>query len=147
MKIIKISTELELSVYDFPIGTHSEQNDYIKKLIGNDCKIYERVRPGRLYSELKMPLEVSNIPGKSVSMLVDEEGLLKPNIANIIGSYLYETDKHNFPIMGNVIFVGEKFNRDGIDFCGIEEATFKDLKKELISLIQAVKATKEVLGK
>lgn len=39
MKLIKISTDLELTVHDFPTGTHSEQNDYLRGLIGNDCGI------------------------------------------------------------------------------------------------------------
>ena len=33
MKLIKISTDLELTVHDFPTGTHSEQNDYLRGLI------------------------------------------------------------------------------------------------------------------
>lgn len=30
MKLIKISTDLELTVHNFPTGTHSEQSDYIQ---------------------------------------------------------------------------------------------------------------------
>ena len=54
MKLIKISTDLELTVHDFPTGTHSEQNDYLRGLIGNDCELYEHVMPERLYTDLKM---------------------------------------------------------------------------------------------
>lgn len=35
-------------------------------------------------------------------MIVDEEGLLKKLPANIVGCYLYETDKHGYPIVGNI---------------------------------------------
>lgn len=121
MKLIKISTDLELTVHDFPTGTHSEQNDYLRGLIGNDCELYEHVMPERLYTDLKMKDRPTKIPGQCVSMLIDEEGRLKPNTPNLIGSYLYKTDEHNQPIVGNVLFVGEEWSGDGIDFCGLEE--------------------------
>lgn len=145
MKLIRISTDLELSVHEFPTGTHSEQNDYLRELIGNKCNLYEHVMPERLYTDLKMKNRPTKVPGQCVSMLIDEEGLLKPNIPNLIGSYLYKTDEHNIPIMGNILFVGEEWGGDGIDFCGIEEETFKLL--ELNNMVYAMKATKEALRK
>ena len=146
MKIIKISTDLELTVHEIPEGNYYAQNKVFKELIGNKCSIYEHVMPNRLYTELNMKNEVTSIPGQCVSMLIDEESLLKPNITNLVGSYLYETDKHNVPIMGNILFVGEKRN-DGIDFCGIEEETFKKLELGLNNSVYAMKATKEALDK
>lgn len=147
MKLIRISTDLELSVHEFPTGTHSEQNDYLRELIGNKCNLYEHVMPERLYADLKMKNRPTKVPGQCVSMLIDEEGLLKPNIPNLIGSYLYKTDEHNIPIMGNILFVGEEWGGDGIDFCGIEEETFKLLELELNNMVYAMKATKEALRK
>lgn len=147
MKLIRISTDLELSVHEFPEGTHSEQNDYLRELIGNKCNLYEHVMPERLYTDLKMNNRPTKVPGQCVSMLIDEEGLLKPNIPNLIGSYLYKTDEHNIPIMGNILFVGEEWGGDGIDFCGIEEETFKLLELELNNMVYAMKATKEALRK
>lgn len=52
MNLIKISTDLELSVHGFPTGTHEEQNNKLRELIGNDCRLYEHVMPKRLYTEL-----------------------------------------------------------------------------------------------
>lgn len=125
--------------------SHEEQNDYLRKLIGNHCRIYEHVMPERLYTHLKMTDHPTNIPGQCVSMLIDEEGRLKPNTPNLIGSYLYKSDVHNQPIVGNVLFVGEEWGDDGIDFCGVEEETFKLLELELNNMIMAMKATTEVL--
>ena len=102
MKLIKISTDLELTVHDFPTGTHSEQNDYLRGLIGNGCELYEHVMPERLYTDLKMKDRPTKIPGQCVSMLIDEEGRLKPNTPNLIGSYLYKIDEHNQPIVESV---------------------------------------------
>lgn len=147
MKIIKVSTDLELSIHDFLEGNHSQQNKVLRELIGNNCELYEHVMPKRLYTELKQVDHHTKIKGQCVSMLIDEEGLLKDNTVNLIGSYLYETDKHNQPIVGNILFVGEEWGGDGIDFCGIEESTFKKLELMLNNMIFAMKATKEAMKK
>ena len=66
MKIIRVSTELEITEHDFPTGTTAEQNRVLRELIGNDCRIYEHVMPERLYTMLKMSNRISEIPGKCV---------------------------------------------------------------------------------
>lgn len=135
MKLIKISTELELTVHEFPTGGYREQAWFLCKLIGNNCEIYERVNPRRLYTQLYMKNNVERRDGQSVCMLVDEEGALKDNEQNLIGSYLYETDRHGAVIWGDILFVGEKWCEDGIDFCGIGDCVFQTLKEKLDSLI------------
>ena len=52
MKIIKVSTELEMSVHEFPEGTMREQNKALYDLIGNGCDIVEHVMPKRLYTRM-----------------------------------------------------------------------------------------------
>lgn len=145
MKIIKVSTELEMSVHEFPEGTMREQNKVLYGLIGNGCDLVEHVMPKRLYTELKMPSSPVKEPGKCVSMLIDEEGRLKPNKANLIGSYLYEFDKHGCPIVGNILFIGEKMGDDGVEFCGISEENFSLLETELKNMITAMKAIKRFI--
>lgn len=147
MKLIKISTDMELTVHDFPDGDYVQQNEVLRGLIGNYCSIYEHVMPRRLYKELGVTDHPTKVPGKCVSMLVDEEGRLRENEPNLIGSYLYESERHGNPIMGNVLFVGEQCGKDGIDFCGIEESVFKKLELELNNMIYTMKATKEASGK
>lgn len=148
MKIIRISTDLELSVHEFPKGSHASQNEFLRGLIGNGCKLCQHVMPKRLYTELHQSNRPTKVQGQCVSMLVDEEGLLKDKVVpNLIGSYLYETDRHGCPIVGNILFVGEVWSRDGIDFCGIEESVFKTLELQLNNMVYAMKATKEALIK
>ena len=147
MKIIRISTDLELSVHEFPSGSYEEQNRFLQELIGNGCDIYEHVMPDRLYTELHMFDHPSKIPGQCVSMLIDEESRLKENVPNLIGSYLYRTEQHGCPIMGNILFVGEEWSGNGIDFCGIDDRVFELLELELNNLIFTMKATKEALDK
>ena len=84
MKIIKISTEFEMTIHDFPEGTMREQNKVLCELIGNGCDIVEHVMPNRLYTMLKMSPTPTRMPGECVSMLIDEEGRLKPNRANTL---------------------------------------------------------------
>ncbi len=42
-KIIKVSTDLEVTVHDFPQGTIREQNKKLYDLIGNGCEMIEQV--------------------------------------------------------------------------------------------------------
>ena len=147
MKLIKISTDLEMTVHDFPNGSYEQQNEFLRELIGNHCRIYEHIMPKRLYSDLHMTDHPTKVSGQCVSMLIDEEGLLKENEPNLIGSYLYETDRHGHPIMGNILFVGEEWGSDGIDFCGIEDSVFQILELQLNNMVYAMKATKEALKK
>jgi len=147
MKIIKISTELELTIHDFPKGTYRQQNKELRELIGNYCGCYERVKPKRLYTELHMQGSVTKIKGQSVCMLVDEEGLLKENKPNLIGSYLYGADRHKQYIMGNILFVGERHSNGSVDFCGIEGSVFKKLEQQLNEMILEMKKAREALEK
>lgn len=49
MKIIKVSTELEMSVHEFPSGTIREHNKALCELIGNGCDLVEHVMPKRWF--------------------------------------------------------------------------------------------------
>lgn len=130
-QIIKLSTDGSLTVHDFPTGTRSQQSEELKALIGETCETLERVRPFRLYSVLGMTPEVTGIPGQAVSMLADEEGLLKNLEVNPMASWLYGTDRHGNTIVGNVLFVGEEYACGGIDFCGIHEKVLPMLQQAL----------------
>lgn len=133
-KIIKVSTDLEVTVHDFPQGNMREQNRALYELI-------EHVMPVRLYSELGHSNHVKRSNSKCVSMLIDEEGLLKDNEANLIGSYLYGVDQHGQRIVGNVLFVTDVYEGDGISFTGIEPETFEKLHEQLKNMAVAMKAT------
>ena len=103
MKIIKVSTDLKIEECDFLEMNYQEQLKIVNKLIGNDCSDYEIVYPVRLYTELGMSNNPDIEPNKSVCMLVDEEGVSKGIDINMVGSYLYRTDLHGYPIAGNVL--------------------------------------------
>ncbi|MCD8150552.1 MAG: hypothetical protein LUE92_13550 [Clostridiales bacterium] len=140
MKIIRITTNNEISTHEFPKGNHFTQNEAIRKLIGPKCDLYEHVMPNRLYKVLGGSNKASGVMGSCVSMLIDEEGLYHDLELNTVGSYLYETDMHGSVIVGNILIVGEVWTPDGIDFCGISEEQFNLLYPRLEIL------TKEARG-
>ena len=140
-KIIKVSTDLEVTVHDYPEGMLETQNRQLCELIGDGCDMVENVMPKRLYNELGHSNHVKRSNSKCVSMLIDEEGLLKDNEANLIGSYLYGVDQHGQWIVGNVLFVTDVYEGDGISFTGIEPETFEKLHEQLKNMAVAMKAT------
>ena len=140
MKIIRISTDNEISVHEFPEGTYREQNKALRELIGPMCETYEHVMPKRLYTEFMVPGRLLKEVGGFVSMLVDEDGICHKLERNAAGSYLYETDKHGWPILGNILLVGERMADGGIDFCGISDKRFKLLYPKLKEMIEKERA-------
>ena len=138
-KLVRVSTDLQVTIHDYPEGSYQIQNKALRKLIGKDCDLYESVSPKRLYSRVKIGKKLEK-EGHRMVMLVDEEGLVKSLESNILGSWLYETDKHGYPFAGNVLFVGTKYTGMGIDFCGISEDAAESLKKEFEEQIAKGKA-------
>ena len=72
----------------------------------------------------KLAVEVKNVPGSKVSMLVDEEFYFHCDGTklNKIASWLYETD--GSPILGNALIIGDKYGNEGIAFCEMSEEQF-----------------------
>ena len=136
MKIIRISTKNEISLHDYPAGTYNEQNKALRDLIGPRCELYEHVMPKRLYTELGGSRKISTEKGECVSMLIDEEGHYHDLEMNLVGSYLYEMEKHGCVIVGNILIVGEVWSGDGIDFCGISDSQFESLYHKLKTLTE-----------
>ena len=101
LNIIRLTIDGKLTIHEFPEGGYGCVRTKLCDLIGNGCDMLERVKPNRLYSVFHCQSRPSRKhPGESVCMLVDEEGLLKENSVNVVGSWLYETDLHRNPIVG-----------------------------------------------
>ena len=86
MKTIKISTNNEVSVIDVDF------NDFrsIKNAIGG---YFETVKTQKMWEYFKRPM----------MFLADEEGHLKKLPLNQLGSYFYDTERHGWPIAGDII--------------------------------------------
>ena len=87
MKAVTINPLNEIKMIDVE-RNGTPLYDIMRKAVGG---YYENVKPKRL-------------PEPYV-MIVNEEGLLIDLPKNAIASYLHETDKHGFPIVGDVIFL------------------------------------------
>ena len=131
MKIIKITTENKITALDYPEGSFSQQNHKFRELIGPKCFMYEHVRPKRLYRELRGSAQPGRKEGSAVSMLIDEEGHYNDLDFNTVGSWLYESDKHGHPILGDILIIGEYLSRGGIAFSGLSDEQFNLLYPQL----------------
>ena len=85
MKTLKITTDNKISIIDLDFDHRS-----LREEVGG---YFETVKTQKLWDYFKA----------KVVMIVDEEGLIKELPANLLGCYFYDTDKHGFPIVGNVI--------------------------------------------
>lgn len=123
-KMILITTDDEVKELEYPTGFGSWNK--LRDHIGNECELLEHVQPKRLYTEIGAGFEIKNVPGSKVSMLVDEEFYFHCDKTklNKIASWLYETDRHGYPILGNALIVGEKYENAGIEFCEMSEEQF-----------------------
>jgi len=112
-KIVKVPVFGDVEILDAP-----EDFDYkwLAKQIG--CDWIEVVRPRDRLAE-------------GLIMIVDEEGLLKENVINIAGSWLYGTDLHGQPIVGDMLIIKEVYGDDGPEFASMSEETAESLKEDL----------------
>lgn len=86
MKTVKITTDNKISVIDVDL------NDFrsIQQAIGG---YFETVKTQKMFDYFKHPM----------MFLVDEEGHIKGLLLNQLGSYFYDTERHGWPIVGDII--------------------------------------------
>lgn len=111
MLAIKLSPDEHLRME--PI--HSDQRsllDFCYGAIG--CSCIEIVHPRRL-------------PDPYV-MIVDESGMLKGLPVNALGSVLYETDRHGWPILGTALLMKQAMTMEGPDIVSLDEDDVEALR-------------------
>lgn len=117
MKAITISTDSVIAVVDVPHNGTPLYNQIRKAVDGH----FENVYPRRLP------------PG--YVMIVNEEGRLINLPENPIASYLYQTDIHGEPIVGNVIILKLGIYDGECDVVGMTDADVAKIK-EILSKIK-----------
>lgn len=101
MKGIVITTKYEMRVQEFSEPVHKSIGEAVDGWI-------EIVHPVRL--------------GRPYCMVVNEAGLLRNLPMNVLGSFLYRTDIHGSPIVGDIVLLKEGINSDGeYDLLGLTE--------------------------
>lgn len=73
MKIIKITTENEITTLEFPEGDITSVNKRLYEMIGPKCELMEHVMPSRLYKILGASNRPKKEKGNCTSILMDEE--------------------------------------------------------------------------
>lgn len=122
MNILKVSTNGVLTEHELD---KSNTLDHLYKLIG--CDYIEIVKPIMLYTKFGcIPEPDVKNPGKAVCMIIDEEGIVVGKRPNLFATGLYSYNA----IVGDVVFVGLEYTRDGIDICGIEPDEYNRLLRE-----------------
>lgn len=107
MKGIVITTNDEMRVQEFFEPAHKS----IGEAVGGWIEV---VRPKRL----EYPY----------CMLVNEEGVILKLPINSFGSFLYGTDYHGDPMLGDIVLLKEGINSDGErDILGLDEQDIKYL--------------------
>lgn len=107
MKGIVITTKNEMRVQEFSEPAHRSIGDAVGGWI-------EVVHPKRL----EYPY----------CMLVNEEGVILKLPINSFGSFLYGTDYHGDPMLGDIVLLKEGINSDGErDILGLDEQDIKYL--------------------
>lgn len=109
MKGIVITTKDEMRVQEFSEPAHKS----IGEAVGGWIEV---VRPACVF--FKSPY----------CMIVNEEGALLNLPMNSFGSFLYGTDYHGNPILGDIVLLKEGINSDGErDILGLDEQDIKHL--------------------
>lgn len=112
MYILKITTENEMSLVEYDPPHYKILNDAVGGW-------YENVHPMRLE--------------KPYFMMVNEEGYLHDLPLNLLGSILYGSDEHGYPILGDIVIVKEGYYNDGPDAVGMDEDEAKSLGEQFIT--------------
>lgn len=86
-KTVKVTTDNVISLVDIPWNLTAQEKE-----IGARCT--ESVKTQIMYEMF----------GEMVVMIVDESGLVNGRPVNLTGSYLYGTQYHGTPIVGDIIF-------------------------------------------
>ena len=87
--------------------------------VGTDCCVSEVDVSGDVYSVLQELLNgwPEHVRPKRLKppycMMVDDEGVYKELPVNYVGSYLYQTDKHGHPIVGDIYIFKDKIHACG----------------------------------
>ena len=114
MEGIVITTKYEMRVQEFSEPAYKS----IGEVVGGWIEIVHPVRLKRPYC-----------------MVVNEEGMLRNLPMNAFGSFLYGTDNHGSPILGDIVLLKEGINSDGdLDLLGLTELDIKHLCTMAVTL-------------
>lgn len=114
MKGVVVTTDFDVRVEDFA--------DPLYKTVGVAVDGYiEHVHPMRL----KEPF----------CMIVNEEGRLRGLSRNLVGSFLYGTDLHGEPIVGNIVIMKDGYRNGEPDIVGLTDEELERVQSSMSILV------------
>lgn len=117
MNGIVITSDNKISVQDFKAPLHVS----LGKVVGG-------------YIEVVNP---RGLPAP-YCMIVNEEGLLRGQPLNAVGSYLYQTYLHGSPIVGDIVILKHGMTWRGHDIVGLGDSEISELCRQLYELVHAI---------
>lgn len=112
MKGIVITTDQKLTVQEFSIPLYES----VAAVVGG---LIERVTP-------------RNLP-HPYCMLVNEDGHRLRLRINPVGSFLYATYEHGWPILGTIVIMKTGMTPDGPDIIGLDAEEIENITEEFCS--------------
>ena len=114
MKGVVVTTDLDIRVEDFA--------EPLYKTVGAAVDGYiEHVRPMRL----KEPF----------CMVVNDEGRLRGLSRNLVGSFLYGTDLHGEPVVGNIVIMKDGYRNGEPDIVGLTDEEVERVQSSMSILV------------
>lgn len=118
MKGVVVTTDLDIRVEDFA--------DPLYKTVGVAVDGYiEHVRPMRL----KEPF----------CMVVNDEGQLRGLSRNLVGSFLYGTDLHGEPVVGNIVIMKYGYRNGEPDIVGLTDEEIERVQYSMSTLLKSLR--------
>ena len=118
MKGVVVTTDLDIRVEDFA--------DPLYKTVGAAVDGYiEHVRPIRLEEPF--------------CMIVNEEGRLRGLPRNLTGSFLYGTDIHCEPIVGNIVIMKDGYRNGEPDIVGLTDEEIERVQSSMSTLLKSLR--------
>ena len=96
-------------------------------LVTSDCEIKEVDLPLPLYESAgdllggSMEHVIARRLERPYCLVVNGEGSMLDLPENKVGCYLYETDEHGYPILGDFLIMKDIWTSEGIDISGLDE--------------------------
>lgn len=117
MKTVKVTPDSEIEAIEIKDATYSLRN------LIKGCP--EHIRPRRL----KPPY----------CFFIDDNGLMKGLEVNPAGSYLYETDIHGHPVVGNIFFMKEIKHCNSYSIVGLSDDEVKEIMQIISNALKELK--------
>lgn len=123
-KVIAITTDNIISIEELEI-INGSMLEGLQQIVGG-------------YIEIVSPVNLDD----PLRLVCNEEGLLKELPVNVVGSLLYGTLQHGYPIVGNIAILQEGWRDGEPDIVGIPDGIIEQIFSQFIEKFPILKEAK-----